>query len=205
LTEGEWQKCLEGVHTGFSIGGRYKRKWSEVRDGTIVQRYTAQPTELSLVDRPCVPTAKFFSVHKKNGTLEERAFAQPTAEKLAKTVADALKLVGALPGGTVNFIKNVHRRGPSPMEPGFLVRFPAQDLKKDAVDVAIAKAQRQPRSIHPTATRKIDTAALARMLERGRRLRKGLTLPPQSANATWTDGPLADDGATATHTRCPCA
>lgn len=44
--------------------------------------------------------------------------------------------------------------------------------------------------------------ALARMLERGRRLRKGLTLPPQSANAQ-NGGALADDGADGTWNRDP--
>jgi hypothetical protein len=200
IDEGEWQKCLEGVHTGFSIGGRYKRKWWEVSPtGQIVTRYTAVPTELSLVDRPAVPTAKFFSVHKKNGTIEKRAFAQPTAETLAKAVATGLALVGALPNGTVNFIKTVHARGPSRPEPDFLCKFPVQHLKKDAIDEAIAKAQRQPRALHPYAERTVDMAALARMLERGRRLRK-LGLPPQSANGI-NGGALADDGADGTWNR----
>jgi hypothetical protein len=44
--------------------------------------------------------------------------------------------------------------------------------------------------------------ALNRMLERGRRLRKGLTLPPQSANAQ-NGGALADDGADGTWNRDP--
>jgi hypothetical protein len=125
----------------------------------------------------------------------KRAFAQPSAESLAKAVTDGLKLVGAL-GGTVGMIKAAHARGPSPLTPDFLHKYPAQNLTKDATNVAIAKAQRTPRSIHPTATRTVDTAALNRMLERGRRLRK-LGLPPQSTNANWTDAPLADDGATA--------
>lgn len=70
----EWEKVLEGVHTGFSIGGRYARKWAEPINGKMIQRYTAVPSEISIVDRPCIPTAKFFSVHKRDGSIEKRAF-----------------------------------------------------------------------------------------------------------------------------------
>jgi hypothetical protein len=200
VDDNEWNKCLAGVFTGFSIGGRYLKRWSDVQNGKIVQRYTAQPTELSLVDRPAVPTAKFFSVHKSDGSVVKRAFAQPTPESLAKAVADGLRLVGAL-GGTVGMVKAIHQRGARPFEPDFLRKYPATEPKTDATATAIAKAQRHPRSIHPTATRKVDMDALARMLERGRRLRK-LGLPPQSANAI-NGGALADDGADGTWNRDP--
>ncbi|OYV46825.1 MAG: hypothetical protein B7X10_04690 [Burkholderiales bacterium 21-58-4] len=58
VDDNEWEKVLEGVHSGFSIGGRYVKSW---KDGDL-KRYTAEPNEVSLVDRPCIPTAKFFSV-----------------------------------------------------------------------------------------------------------------------------------------------
>jgi len=70
----EWDKCMEGVHTGFSIGGRYARKWSEPINGKMVTRYTAVPSEISIVDRPCIPTAKFFSIHKRDGSIVEKEF-----------------------------------------------------------------------------------------------------------------------------------
>ncbi|NTV01927.1 MAG: hypothetical protein HGB04_03965 [Chlorobiaceae bacterium] len=68
IDDNEWQKVLEGVYTGFSIGGDYMKKWA---DGNLT-RYTANPNELSLVDRPCVPTAKFYQVIKSDGTTEQR-------------------------------------------------------------------------------------------------------------------------------------
>lgn len=71
----EWDKVLEGVHTGFSIGGRYARKWSEPLAGKMVTRYTAVPSEISIVDRPCCPTAKFFHIHKRDGSIVKREFA----------------------------------------------------------------------------------------------------------------------------------
>jgi hypothetical protein len=64
-----WNKCLEGVYTGFSIGGQYVKTW---KDGEII-RYTAKPAEVSIVDNPCNPSAHFTSV-KLDGGLEIRKF-----------------------------------------------------------------------------------------------------------------------------------
>lgn len=82
----EREKCLKGVYSGFSIGGRYAKKWAdEVHKG--VERYTAEPTEISLVDLPCVPTAQ-FTVVKADGAQELRKFQTSIddAEALAKWV-----------------------------------------------------------------------------------------------------------------------
>jgi hypothetical protein len=69
VDDGEWNKVLEGVYTGFSIGGSYvgERKAEKMGDKEI-KRYTANPAEISIVDAPCVPTAKFFQIHKADGT-----------------------------------------------------------------------------------------------------------------------------------------
>lgn len=71
VDDGEWKKCLEGVYTGFSIGGSYVRKWKDA-DGN--KRYEANPKEVSLVDMPCVPTATFFEVQKSDGSLQKVDF-----------------------------------------------------------------------------------------------------------------------------------
>lgn len=74
----EWKKVLAGVYTGLSIGGAYVGdKKVEKIDGQDVTRYTAKPNEVSLVDRPCIPTAKFFEVQKADGTLAKVDFAVP--------------------------------------------------------------------------------------------------------------------------------
>jgi hypothetical protein len=65
-----WQKCIQGVYTGFSIGGSYVKVW---RDGEFT-RYTANPAEISVVDNPCNPGAHFTAV-KADGTIEVRKFA----------------------------------------------------------------------------------------------------------------------------------
>lgn len=68
----EWQKCLDGVYTGFSIGGSYVKRWKDETDSTVT-RYTAAPSEISLVDNPCVPTATFAMV-KADGSSEDKSF-----------------------------------------------------------------------------------------------------------------------------------
>lgn len=86
----EREKCLKGVYTGFSIGGRYGKKWADgVNKG--VERYTAEPTEISLVDLPCVPTAQ-FTVVKTDGAEELRKFAVTVSdmESLKKWFEDSL-------------------------------------------------------------------------------------------------------------------
>jgi hypothetical protein len=73
VDDGEWQKVMEGVYTGFSIGGKYLKKWDDDKHKGH-QRYTAGPTELSLVDKPCIPTATFFEINKADGTVLQKAF-----------------------------------------------------------------------------------------------------------------------------------
>lgn len=67
----EWRKVMEGVYTGFSIGGNYVG--NPVVEGDL-KRYTASPSEASLVDNPCIPTALFFDVHKADGSVLQKAF-----------------------------------------------------------------------------------------------------------------------------------
>lgn len=68
-----WQKCLEGVYTGFSMGGRYAEKWVEKMAGAEQKRYAGDPAEISLVDKPCIPTATFQLI-KADGMVEECHF-----------------------------------------------------------------------------------------------------------------------------------
>lgn len=70
VDDNEWEKVQEGVYTGFSIGGNYVGK--KTREGDVM-RYTAAPTEVSLVDKPCIPTALFFDVVKSKGYTVVRA------------------------------------------------------------------------------------------------------------------------------------
>lgn len=83
VDDAAWKKVEECVYTGFSQGGRYIKKW---QDGAYV-KYTAKPSEVSLVDLPCLTRAHFDYV-KADGTVEKRAF---------KKEAEIPTEVGALP------------------------------------------------------------------------------------------------------------
>ena len=67
--ENEWQKCLDGAYTGFSIGGGYLNRWND--PGTGLTRYTPIVREISLVDNPCMPTARFAELVKADGIVEQ--------------------------------------------------------------------------------------------------------------------------------------
>lgn len=81
-----WNKVLEHVLLGFSQGGKYLKRWTE--DGKTY--YTARPSEVSLVDNPCLPGA-FIEYAKADGTVE--LFKTPD-QKL--TDADVDRIVKAL-------------------------------------------------------------------------------------------------------------
>ena len=70
IDEGEWQKCLQGAYTGFSIGGGYLKKWVDPSDPKLT-RYTPIIREISLVDSPCMPTARFAELVKADGVVEQ--------------------------------------------------------------------------------------------------------------------------------------
>jgi hypothetical protein len=76
----EWKKVTEGVYTGFSIGGKYVKQWP---DGDLT-RYVANPSEGSLVDAPCIPTA-LFQMIKDGGAVEFRKFQTQGRAAMSKT------------------------------------------------------------------------------------------------------------------------
>jgi hypothetical protein len=87
IDDNEWEKVQEGVHTGFSIGGSYEKKWADP-ENKAVMRFTANPVEISLVDSPCVPTAKFFDVVKADGVVEQKEFKASDAPDLKKFMGE---------------------------------------------------------------------------------------------------------------------
>jgi len=71
----EWKKVLDGNYTGFSIGGSYVGdKITEKVDDKEIRRYVANPSEISIVDSPCIPTARFFEVVKADGAIAKVDF-----------------------------------------------------------------------------------------------------------------------------------
>lgn len=98
VDDAEWRKVEEGVYTGFSQGGAYARRWT---DEAGVMRYTADPSEISLVDLPCLPSAT-FQVLKADGASETRPFAAirhiavppPSNGAVAREAADLAQAAG---------------------------------------------------------------------------------------------------------------
>jgi hypothetical protein len=80
IDDDEWRKVEEGVYTGFSQGGAYLKRWPDPDNPDLI-RYTAKPSEISLVDLPCLPEASFELV-KADGASETRAFAHKTPSSL---------------------------------------------------------------------------------------------------------------------------
>ena len=89
----EWNKVLEGVYTGFSMGGKYLRRWKDEEQPHLT-RYTPSPSEVSLVDNPCIPTAT-FEVLKEDGSTELRKF-RPVAKAGARHSRDDLERVQSM-------------------------------------------------------------------------------------------------------------
>jgi hypothetical protein len=98
IDDAEWAKVEEGVYTGFSQGGVYAKRWT---DETGAQRYTAEPHEISLVDLPCLPEAKFAMI-KVDGTFEARPFKvavevkpEPEIDNITLPPTESIEKIGA--------------------------------------------------------------------------------------------------------------
>jgi hypothetical protein len=78
VDDAEWNKVVEGCYTGFSVGGKYGKKWKETVDGETITKFTAVPNEVSLVDNPCVKSATFM-LTKADGSEEPVPFADAVA------------------------------------------------------------------------------------------------------------------------------
>ena len=76
VDDAEWNAVQEGLYSGFSQGGRYVKRWEQ--EGK--KRYTVDPSEVSLVDNPCLSTAR-FQVVKADGAIEERGFKNVEGEQ----------------------------------------------------------------------------------------------------------------------------
>lgn len=99
VDDDEWKKVEEGVYTGFSIGGRYVKRW---KDGDQ-EKFIADPVEVSIVDNPAVPTATFQLV-KADGVIEVpfKIWAPDNAD-IAKR-ATALALKAGKPGAWIDYV-----------------------------------------------------------------------------------------------------
>lgn len=83
-----WRKILDGTLSGFSVGGRYVKRWPDP-ENPGAWRYTAEPQEISYVDAPSVPTATFTFI-KLDGTSEERVLGKAVADPQGHLAVAAL-------------------------------------------------------------------------------------------------------------------
>ena len=109
VDESVWQKVIERVLTGFSIGGKYLKTWFVGNE----RHFTCQPSEISVVDLGCLPTATIdaikastFDAIKPDGSIETRHFANSVdpieyalqcGKAAAKAFADAIETLKATP------------------------------------------------------------------------------------------------------------
>ena len=82
VDDAEWNKVVENVYTGFSQGGEYIDRWPDEQNPKLM-RYTANPSEVSLVDNPCLGVAT-FEVVKADGSVEIRKL-KTAGEPMTKT------------------------------------------------------------------------------------------------------------------------
>ena len=98
VDDAAWQKVKEGVYTGYSIGGNYVNIWPDGNDFGKM-RYTAEPTEWSLVDAPCIPGSNFTVVKADGAEPEARLFkGMGTGETLLieKAIPEAPETLAAI-------------------------------------------------------------------------------------------------------------
>ena len=137
VDDAEWNKVEEGVYTGFSQGGQYVKRW---KDEAGLQRYVADPVEVSLVDVPCLPTATFQMI-KADGAVEAKAFKQPApitvsndhvaahAKVLAKAAGDEGKWADHLDAARAE----LEKAAAEPVKPAEVVEEP--DLRSEVEQV----------------------------------------------------------------------
>ena len=82
-----WKKVVERVYTGFSQGGSYVKTWQK---GDLTY-YTADPSEISLVDNPCLAEATYEYV--KTGGAVEMCKTNIAPAKVDQGPVDLSKLV----------------------------------------------------------------------------------------------------------------
>jgi hypothetical protein len=151
-----WRKVQEGVYSGFSVGGDYARKW---KDGNAT-RYAAQPSEVSLVDFPCVPSAT-FTVEKVDGAQELRKFknsegaAQEPSSPTAPTVTTAATAAPSEPS-TLNGAADAPQ-GAVQEQDGKVAAVPVETTGTDSAG-ATPVASSEPATSDPAATSNASAA-----------------------------------------------
>ena len=203
VDDNSWRKVQEGVFTGFSIGGKYLKKWA---DGSLT-RYTASPSEVSLVDRPCMPSATFFDIVKADGIVQvafknQGAEMQKTEKEIQEgavnELAEMIKTEIVKPSEVVQLIKNtqkpddviyadpVNKRYPLGSEEQIRAAWSHLNLGKRAqsLDAELLKTYKEATNAAwknkidpvgaPDKAEKYENPALTQLLKQAEEMKKGL-------------------------------
>ncbi len=211
IDDNEWEKVCEGAYLGFSIGGRYTKKWADIVNEKVVQRYTAMPNEISIVDRPSCSTAKFFRIHKRDGSIMKKLFQNAGALRKTNIEFRGGK-IGLIKGAELDVFKSILAR-PQPFDPDFLQKFDADPaIGRNAGVREIRKAHRSPvradisfdalglsKAFDSRRLQKCGVDGYGRSADEvriGKRMRnmRKVGFPPNSSNGI-SGGAIADTGA----------
>ncbi len=164
----ELAKLTKGVYTGLSFGGSYA--WRK-QDGIHV-RYAAKPVELSLADKPCVPTARFTLV-KADGSEVEMGFdvgRAPRADKVAAR-SDTDSKEGEDKYGDVKFADEKNKKYPIDTEKHIraawnyinkaknAAKYDAEDLKSIKGKIIAAWKEKIDKEGPPSAEKSVGAAS----------------------------------------------
>jgi cation transport regulator ChaB len=86
VSDEAWKMVEAGAYTGFSIGGRYAKRWTDPQE-PATKWYTAIPSEISIVDNPCNPDAHFEMI-KADGVVELRPLGKAAVDTEVDTEAE---------------------------------------------------------------------------------------------------------------------
>jgi hypothetical protein len=185
----EWSKVLQGVYTGMSIGGRYKRKWQDISTGKPVTRHRSAKRNFARRYPLCTHRSLL------RGTQAQR-FRGASAIARRRNFVDAMNKFQSLLDeansmsntASINAIRKIHAQGSRPLEKDFLHKYESDStLAKNRTVQAIRKAHVAVRGNHA-----IDMDELRKMIRRNR-LGKAAGLPPED-NDISGDG-IANTGA----------
>lgn len=183
-----WKRICTGVLTGLSIGGRYLAKWSGQLNGEATTFYTAEPVEISVVDRPALPEA-MLTVVKRDGSIKQVSF-KSRSTQMSQFIPDTSNDWEGR-HAFAQALRTQFVAGPSGDE---LTRFVGRRASggtltqgiTESVEARLAKMGarvRGPSTTGSNGATEASIAAVRKAHEEGPGIMSPVSLPPQSANS----------------------
>jgi hypothetical protein len=195
-----WQKVVDKVYTGFSIGGGYVKKW---KDGDLT-RYTAKPSETSLVDNPCLGKATFTQIIKAEG-MDEHESTLGSLRKGLMTVADFANVLQSLAWMAQGTEDEAEYEGDDSPIPGAFGDWVTQGLAilqamtaEEIAELVGTLPKPEPQAALAMVAKGLSSAKKAAMQDHHDQLsalHKAMGDRLDKMAATWQDAPAEEDGA----------